>query len=89
MAKFVSLGKQKPNFATGSTIMKVHIEYLETVNEKFLGKVFTLSIVLMATGIDDWDFVIFEHFETHEQLKKKEKRFGKTDLKPEKLLPEK
>ena len=51
--------------------MKVHIEHLETVNEKFLGKVFTLSIVLMATGIDDWDFVIFEHFETHEQLKKK------------------
>ena len=75
MAKFVSLGKQKPNFATGSTIMKVHIEHLETVNEKFLGKVFTLSIVLMATGIDDWDFVIFEHFETHEQLKKKRETF--------------
>ena len=75
MAKFVSLGKQKPNFATGSTIIKVHIEHLETVNEKFLGKVFTLSIVLMATGIDDWDFVIFEHFETHEQLKKKRATF--------------
>ena len=71
MAKFVSLGRQKPNFATGSTIMKVHIEHLETVNKKFLGKVFTLSIVLMATGIDDWDFVIFEQHETHEQLKKK------------------
>ena len=71
MAKFLSLGRQKPNFATGSTIVKVHIEHLETVNKKFLGKVFTLSIVLMATGIDDWDFVIFEQRETHEQLKKK------------------
>ena len=71
MAKFVSLGRQKPNFATGSTIVKVHIEHLETVNKKFLGKVFTLSIVLMATEIDNWDFVIFEQCETHEQLKKK------------------
>ena len=71
MAKFLSLGKQKPNFATGSTIMKVHIEDLETINKKFLGKVFTLSIVLMATEIDNWDFVIFEQYETHEQLKKK------------------
>ena len=42
-------GKQKPNFAIGSTILKVNIEHSETVAEKFLRNVFTLTFVPMAT----------------------------------------
>ena len=44
-----ALGKQKPNFATGSTITTVNIEHLENVIKKFLRNVFTLTIVSMAT----------------------------------------
>ena len=49
MVKFPTLGKPKPNFGTGSSIIKVHIEHLERLTEKFLRKVFRLTIVLMAT----------------------------------------
>ena len=44
-----TLGKQKPNFATVSTITKVNIEHLEQVTKKFLSSVFTLTIASMAT----------------------------------------
>ena len=43
------LGKQKPNFATGSTITKVTIQHIEKVTKRFLRNVFMLTIVLMAT----------------------------------------
>ena len=49
MVESPTLGKQKPNFATGSTITKLSIEHLEKVTKKFLRNVFTLTIVLMAT----------------------------------------
>ena len=50
MVESSRLGKQKPNFATGSTLIKVNIEHLEMVSKKFLRNVFTLTIVSMATA---------------------------------------
>ena len=44
-----TFGKQKPNFATSSTITKVNIEHLDKVTKKFLRNVFTFTIVSMAT----------------------------------------
>ena len=61
-------GKQKPNFATGSTITKVNIEHSGKVTKKFLRNVCLDG----HSGIDDWDFVIFEQCETYEQLKERE-----------------
>ena len=49
MVKFSKSGKQKPNFATGSTITKVNIEHSEKVTKMFLRNVFTLTIVSMVT----------------------------------------
>ena len=48
--EFPTSGKQKPNFATGSTITKVNIEHSGKVTKKFLRSVFTLTIVAMATA---------------------------------------
>ena len=48
--KFPSTGKQKPNFATRSTITKVNIEHSEKITKKILRNVFTLAIVSIATG---------------------------------------
>ena len=42
------LGKPKSNFVIGLIIIKVNIEHLEKVIEKFLSNYFTLTIVLMA-----------------------------------------
>ena len=49
VVKFRMFGKQKTNFAIGSTTLKVNIEHSERVTEKFLRNVFTLTIVPMAT----------------------------------------
>ena len=46
---YIKSGKQKPNFATGSTITKVNIEHLEKVAKTFLRNVFTRSIVSINT----------------------------------------
>ena len=48
MVESPTLRKQKPNFATDSTITKVNIEHSEKVTKKFLKKVFTLTIGSMA-----------------------------------------
>ena len=48
LVKSPRLGKRKPNFVIGLTIIKVHIEHLERVTRKFLRKCFTLTIVSMA-----------------------------------------
>ena len=69
MVKSPMLGKRKPNFVIGLIIIKVNIERLEKVIGKFLRNYFTLTIVFMAT---DWDFVIFEQWEIHAQLKERE-----------------
>ena len=69
MVKSPTLGKRKPHFVIGLIIIKVNMERLEKVNGKFLRNYFTLTIVFMAT---DWDFVIFEQWETHAQLKERE-----------------
>ena len=47
--KFPMSGKEKLNFATGSTIAKVNIEHSGKVTKKFLRNVFTLTFVSMAT----------------------------------------
>ena len=44
-AEICTLGKQKPGFAIGSTITKIHKEHSERMTKKFLKDVFTLSIV--------------------------------------------
>ena len=43
-----TLGRRKPNFVIGLTIIKVNIERLERVIGKFLRNYFTLTIVSMA-----------------------------------------
>ena len=73
MAKFPTLGKQKPNFTTGSTIIKVNIEQFRKGNQKVSQKHFHAHYCLnVHSGIDDWDFMIFEQYETHEQMKERE-----------------
>ena len=42
------LGKRKQNFVLGLIIIKVNLERLEKVIEKFLRNYFALSIVLMV-----------------------------------------
>ena len=58
------LGKQKPNFATGSTIIKVNRAFKKG-NQNLSQRRFPDG----RSGIDDLDFVIFEQCETHEQFK--------------------
>ena len=65
VVKFSTLRKKKTNFDSGSTITKVNIEHSKKVIKKFLRNVFTLTI-------DDWNFVIFEQCQTHEQLNETE-----------------
>ena len=73
VVEFPTLGKQKPNFATGSTITKVNIEHLEKDNQKVPQRRFHAHYCLDGhSGIDDWKFVIFEQCETHEYLKERE-----------------
>ena len=71
--KFLTFGKQKRNFATGSTIIKVNIEHSEKGNQKVPQKRFHAHYFSDGhSGIDDWNFVIFEQYETHELLKERE-----------------
>ena len=49
VVKFRTLEKQKLNFATGSTVVKVNIQHSEMVTKTFLRNVFTPTIVPMAT----------------------------------------
>ena len=49
VAKFPTFRKQKPNIATGLTIIKVKIKHSGRVTKKFFRSVFTLTIVSMAT----------------------------------------
>ena len=49
LVESTTLGKRKPNFATGLIITKVNIEHLEKVIKKFIRNFFTLSIISMAT----------------------------------------
>ena len=49
MVKFPTLGKQKPNFATGSTPTKENIGQSKIDNQKVPQKCFTLTIVSMTT----------------------------------------
>ena len=71
VVKFPTSGKQKPNFATVSTITKANIEHSEKV--KVPQKRFHAHYFLDGhSGIDDWNFVILEQCETHEQLKERE-----------------
>ena len=66
------MGKQKPNFATGSTITKVNRTFRKG-NQKVPQKCFYAHYCLDGhSGTDDWNFVIFERCETHEQLKERE-----------------
>ena len=82
MVKFPAPGKQKPNFATGSTITKVKIEHSKKGNQKVLQKRFHAYYCLDGhSGIDDWNFLLFEQWEIHEPLKERG-TFGNTDLKP-------
>ena len=61
--------KQKPNFTTGSTITKKNRAFRKG-NQKFPQKRFHAHYCLDDhSGIDDWNFEIFEQYETHEQLK--------------------
>ena len=79
MVESPTLGKQKQNFATGSTITKLKIEHLEKVTKKVLQKRFHAHYCLDSHNrIDDWNFVIFEQCETHEQLKERETFWQKT-----------
>ena len=81
MVKFPTFEKQKMNFAAGSTILKVNIEHSERVTKNFLKSFLRDHYCLDDhSGIDEWDFVIFEQCETYEQLKK-EKTLGNTEVK--------
>ena len=73
-----TLGKQKPNFATGSTITKVKIRQpFRKGNQNVPQKRFHAHYCLDGhSGIDDWNFVTFEQFVTHEQLKEREPFWG-------------
>ena len=68
-----TLGKKKLNFAAGWTIATVNIEHLKKGNQKVPEKRFHAHYCLDGhSGSEDWNFVIFEQFETHEQLKERE-----------------
>ena len=64
----------------GLIITKVDIECLERVMRKFLRNYFTIDYLDCHSGIEDWDFVIFEQYETHAQLRKR-KILGSIELK--------
>ena len=70
--KSPTLGKQKPNFVIGLIIIKVNIAFRKG-NRKVPQKLFHTHYCLNGhSGIEDWDFVIFEQCETHAQLKERE-----------------
>ena len=65
------LGKRKPNFVC-LIIIKVNLERRKG-NRKDPPKLSHTHYCLDGhSGIEDWDFVIFEQCETHAQLKKRE-----------------
>ena len=51
MVKFPTLENRNPNFFIGLIIIKVNIEGLERIIEKFLKNYFTVTIILMATAV--------------------------------------
>ena len=72
LVKSPRLGKRKPNFVIGLTIIKVHRAFRKG-NQKVPQKMFHTYYCLDGnSGIEDWNFVIFEKCETHGQLKKRE-----------------
>ena len=73
--------KQKTNFASFSNRKSKHRTFRRG-NQKVPQKCFHTHYCHGGhNGTDDWDFVIFEHCETHEQLIERED-FCNTDLKP-------
>ena len=66
-------GKAKIKFCYSSTITKVNIEHSEKGSQKVPEKRFHTHYCLDGhSGIDDWNFVLFEQGETHEQFKERE-----------------
>ena len=76
MAKFPTSGKQKPNFATGSTITTANIEHSEKVTVKFLTVVSMATVELMIESL------CFLNNVKHINSWKKENPSGNTELKP-------
>ena len=72
VVKFRIFGKQKPNFAIGSTILKVNRAFRKGYRKVSQKCIHAHYCPDGHSGINDWNFVIFEQCKTHAQLKQRE-----------------